>query len=203
MLHHKVEHNTEAWDKLRLGKITSSEWSSMFANKSTAEYRNLIFDTAFERVFARKEIEENHTNMWMERGHIEEDMAVEAYEIETLRKTQSGGFFELNSYIGSSPDRLVGNNGLLEIKCPRAKIHKKYLKSGKIPSIYLPQCTSQLYISGRDWLDFVSYHPDMKISIVRLTLDDRTRSEYDLKIMQVIEEIKQEEFELNIYKNEN
>jgi hypothetical protein len=61
---------------------------------------------------------------------------------------------------GASPDGLVGEDGLIEIKCPRLDTHLQYLADDEIPEEYLPQMLWQLACTERQWIDFVSYHPD-------------------------------------------
>ena len=60
---------------------------------------------------------------------------------------------------------------MLEIKCPKKKTHLKYIESNKLPSIYVPQVQSQLWITKRKWCDFMSYVPNMKPFIIRVYPD--------------------------------
>jgi hypothetical protein len=77
---------------------------------------------------------------------------------------------------GASPDSLVGDDGVLEIKCPKTTTHLTYFKAGVVPEEYVPQCVWELACSGRKWLDFVSYdfrlHEDFNLLIVRMERDD-------------------------------
>jgi len=77
-----------------------------------------------------------------------------------------------NVEAGASPDGLIGEDGLLEIKCPLAHTHVGYLREGVLPPKYIPQVQGQLWVTGRQWCDFVSYHPELKIMIVRVERDD-------------------------------
>ena len=72
------------------------------------------------------------------------------------------GFVELNEYIGCSPDGLVGEDGLVEIKCPDTATHLiDYIKDQKLPTAYTKQIQGQLWITGRRWCDFVSWDPEL------------------------------------------
>lgn len=108
----------------------------------------------------------------MERGKELEVKAVQFYELETGNKTEKIGFcLRDDGAVGASPDRLVGADGLLEIKCPGPVQHILYLLSG-LDADYRCQVQGQLWITGRQWLDFLSYHPDMPDFRVRVERDE-------------------------------
>jgi hypothetical protein len=73
---------------------------------------------------------------------------------------------------GASPDGLVGDEGGIEIKCPLPHTHVSYLRAGDVPSKYIPQIQGCLWITGREWWDFMSYHPAMEDLIVRVYRDE-------------------------------
>ena len=125
MIWHKVDQNGEAWDRLRIGKFTASSFGDLFAHKSTLTYKKAINEVVFGRLTG--EAAENFTNQWMERGHELEPMARGEYEMLTFNTVQEGGFFELNDFIGCSPDGVIDDDGLLEIKCPAANTTIEYL----------------------------------------------------------------------------
>ena len=86
---------------------------------------------------------------------------------------------------GASPDGLVGDDGLLEIKCPfEADIHVEYLRAQALPDKYKPQVMGQLWITGREWCDFLSYHERMKPMLVRVYRDE----EYITVLEQIVNE---------------
>lgn len=74
--------------------------------------------------------------------------------------------------MGCSPDRLVGSDGLLEVKCPAPHTHKHYLRRQRIDTRYYPQVQGQLLITGRRWVDFFSYHPDQPHFKLRIFQDE-------------------------------
>jgi exodeoxyribonuclease (lambda-induced) len=81
-----------------------------------------------------------------------------------------------NDFYGYSPDGLVGDDGLVEYKCPNQKTHTKYLYGNKLPTEYIAQVQGGLYVSKRKWCDFVSFHPnfidDKKLFIIRVYRDE-------------------------------
>ena len=77
---------------------------------------------------------------------------------------------------GYSPDGLLGDDGLLEIKCPMATTHAKYLLDNKMPTDYWQQVQGGLWVSGRRWCDFASFHPNFKekqLFIVKVERDEK------------------------------
>jgi hypothetical protein len=76
---------------------------------------------------------------------------------------------------GCSPDALVGDDGLLQIKCPEAKTHIAYLLKGEMPPDYLPQVHMELFVTGRNWLDFLSYRHGFDSFVIRVTPNDYTK----------------------------
>jgi len=73
---------------------------------------------------------------------------------------------------GASPDGLVGESGLLEVKCPAPHTHVGYLLGDKLPTKYVPQVMGQLAVTGLDFCDFASYCPGLDIFIVRVQRDE-------------------------------
>lgn len=112
-------------------------------------------------------------NMWTERGNELEPEAAAFYEFTKNIQTEVVGFCtnDAGTY-GASPDRLVGEDGLLEIKCPAPHTHVSYMLNGKAEQKYIPQIQGQLLITGRKWCDFISYHPEMPSIIIRIERDD-------------------------------
>jgi hypothetical protein len=80
----------------------------------------------------------------------------------------------LNELVGASPDGLIGDKGLLEIKCLNAANHIEVLKGG-MPSKYKPQVQVQLWVTGREWCDFCVFHPDfperLQLKVTRVAAD--------------------------------
>jgi putative phage-type endonuclease len=164
-----IEQNTDEWLDLRKGKFTASSFADLFATSSTAQFKKAISKVVFERLTG--ESPENFSSQYMDRGHELEPLAVEYYENTTFNDTYNGGFFTDNNYIGASPDRLVNDDGILEVKCPAFNTMIDYLTFGKLPSIYEHQVQGQLWLTNRKWCDFIAFHPKIKPLIIRITPD--------------------------------
>ena len=112
----------------------------------------------------------------MIRGTQLEPFAREAYQEETFSIVEQITMFLSDcGNFGYSPDGLVGDDGLIEIKCPKAITHFQYIIDNKGPSDYWQQLQGGLWLSGRKWIDFVSYHPDFKtkqLFIIRVGRDE-------------------------------
>ncbi len=111
---------------------------------------------------------ENYTNAHMERGNELEESARSIYELQTGHKVEQVGFVEYNEFAGCSPDGLVGEDGLIEIKCQADKKHFRLMLNGvgEIDSGYIWQMQMQLLVTGRKWIDFVAYNPNFKNSLI-------------------------------------
>ena len=110
---------------------------------------------------------------WMGRGQALEGKAVDYYEgVRDLDTTVIGFITNDEGTIGASPDRFVGDEGLLELKCPSEHVHVSYLLTRGVDAEYYPQVQGQLWVTSRKWLDIVSYHPEMPPAIVRVERDD-------------------------------
>lgn len=119
--------------------------------------------------------EPTYANFDMNRGVLLEPYARDMYakynspvrEIGFMRRDES------EWSLGFSPDGLVGEEGLLEIKCPRAKTHLNTILADEVPSQYMPQCQAGLLVSGREWLDFASYVGGMPLWVRRVYPDQQ------------------------------
>jgi hypothetical protein len=120
-------------------------------------------------------ISSTFSNEHMERGHEQEPDARALYEYDTFCDVTNGGFF-CNEFIGCSPDGLVGDNGVIEIKSVIASVHYSNLKRQNVDPAYKWQCIGNLKFTGRDWMDFISYcaefPDDKKLFIHRIQKDD-------------------------------
>lgn len=157
-----VDQGSETWLRLRLAAITASgvkpifkqpDEFSLYARGGISYIRNKVDEALFGEI---KWFETPATN-W---GHENEPLAAEEYSATCDGEVLEVGFVELEPGIACSPDRLVGDNGLLEIKCPfNEKTHEGYLKKQEAPPEYLYQMLHQLYVTQRDWVDFFSFDP--------------------------------------------
>lgn len=182
---HNVQQNSEEWLKLRQGKFTMSKAKDLFMGKQTAGYQKAIYQPVYERL--TDESPESFTSDYMNRGHELEPFAVEEYEFQTFNDTTNGGFWTLGEWIGASPDRMVGDDGLLEIKSPAFNTMINYLLKGQLPSIYHWQVYGQMYVTGRQWCDFMAYHPKLKSLIIRIERDEQIIKELKNKLNESID----------------
>lgn len=127
----------------------------------------------------------------MQRGTELEPEARSYYEL-IAGPVEEIGFCIHNDGFGCSPDGLVGDEGLIEIKCPLSHTQVEYLllSDGKIPSIYYPQVQGQLLVMDRKWCDFLSYHPDMKPLLVRVERDEAYISKLHELLVDLVNNIK-------------
>lgn len=172
MIIHNVRQCSSAWLELRAGIPTASDFESIVTptGKISKAQDNYLYSLLAERIMGRPTTE--HVSMWMERGSQMESEAVEFYELQRDIETIPVGFVTNDAgTIGASPDRLVGDDGLLEIKCPAEHTHVSYLLFKPVDRKYYPQLQGQLWITGRKWVDILSYHPAMPQALVHVERD--------------------------------
>lgn len=144
------EQGSPEWRAERLGRLTGSIASSIFSHSRTVQIQ-----LALERLGVTKE---GFSSADTERGHELEPYARMAYEQATGNIVQQCGFLRLPTIMaGCSPDGLVGDSGMVEIKCPQPHIHIGYLLDTTIPAEYYWQMVHELWVTGREWCHFVSY----------------------------------------------
>ncbi len=164
------EQGAPEWHAARLGMITASRFSDVLAKGQGKTRRAYLLQLAAERLTG--EMQETYTNGDMARGVELEAEAREAYESMYGVSVHQIGFAKLDDWIGASPDGLIETDGGLEIKCPRATTHLQYQDDDCLPTVYTPQVQGQLWVTGRKWWDFMSYHPKLEPFIVRVYRDE-------------------------------
>lgn len=171
-----IEQGSEQWLEQRRGKLTASRMADVMATTKTgvsASRKNYLAQLVAERLTG--EIAESFTNGAMAWGTEHEPLARAEYEIKTDATITQVGFIDHPSIamMGASPDGIIGEDGLIEIKCPNTATHIEYLLGKKVPAKYIPQMSVQLLCTNRAWCDFVSYDPRMpehlRLFIVRYT----------------------------------
>jgi len=179
-----IEQRSEIWFQLKQEKFSASKFKVLGSGKSTSGYQNYINHIIFERLVKSKPVDETYTNIWIENGNTNEPIAVEKYELETFNKTSNGGLFVLDEWVCVSPDRCIGKDGLLEAKCVKYTTQIQYLRKGVLPSEYYEQVHGQIYVTGRQWCDFVSYHEQLPLFITRVHRDENAINEIKTSIEQ-------------------
>ena len=138
---------------------------------------------------------ESYTNSAMEWGIEQEQYACIQYEAREETFVTRTGFWlhPTIKYLGVSPDRLVGDGGLVEVKCPNTTTHLGYLFDKKVPSNYYNQIQCQLWVTGRVWCDFVSYDPRLpkrnQLFVLRVERDDSLIATMQNEVHQFLEEV--------------
>ena len=174
--HRDILQNSEEWFDLRLGKITASVVKQLltptFKIAKNDKVRALAYELAAQRITGRQT--DNFQNWDMERGHIEEDIARAYYSKNTGNKVEEVAFIEtdkLSFILGYSPDGLVGDDGLIEIKSRQQKFQVKTFAEQATPDEYKCQLQTALLVTERDWIDFVQFSNGMPLYIERHTKD--------------------------------
>ena len=167
------EQGTQEWLNSRLGCPSGSGFSNLITatGKPSASAEAYINQLIAEKLTERTT--EVKVNEWMQRGTELEPLARQYFELSTGLEVQEVGFCMADDMdAGVSPDGLVGEDGGLEIKCPAPHTHVKYLRDDKLPVVYKQQVMGCLWITGREWWDFVSYHETMPVLQVRVYRDE-------------------------------
>lgn len=166
------------WLALRAGKITGSRFRAVMAlhkrtGKPNAPRLALVRTLADEIATGIPEYVE--PNEYMAHGTAMEPLARAAYEFIAGCECVVPAFIQHPSieHIGFSPDGLVGDAGMVEIKCPALEgRHMRTVESQACPDDYWPQVQGGMWVAGREWTDFVSYFPEISIEVVRVYRDD-------------------------------
>ena len=168
------------WLDVRCGKVTAFRVADVLAvkrdGKPTAERERYLMELVGERLTG---LATSHylTGPMLE-GSEREPQAADAYAFLHGADIDKVGFVEHPSIAmaGASPDRLVVDLGLVEIKCPTLRTHLDTLLTGEIPEQYLPQMRWQIACTGRAWCDFATWHPGvpphLRLWVKRLHRDD-------------------------------
>ena len=155
-----MDQGSDAWFEARMGKVTASRVADILAKTKSgysASRDNYLAQLVCERLTNEKT--EGFINSAMQRGTDTEPLARAAYESLKDVLVDEVGFVPHPSIImaGASPDGLVGDNGLLEIKCPNTATHIETLLSQTVPGRYNTQMQFQMACTDREWCDFVSF----------------------------------------------
>jgi hypothetical protein len=169
-----VKQGSEAWLRARMGKPTASSFDRILTptGKPSSQAGMYCNELLAEIMLGRPL--DGIKMPWMERGNVLEAEARAYYELQTGKDVETVGFCTTDDErVGASPDGLVGDDGMVEIKCPLAAQHVDFLLSTRGPDkAYFPQLQGQLYVCERQWTDIISYFPGMPEAIVRVERDE-------------------------------
>ena len=167
-----IEQQTQEWYTAKAGLPSSSNFDKIVTTKGdfSKQAQQYMYRLAGERITGERE--STFQSAAMKRGCILEEEARVLYEMLTGETVNQVGLCIADEGFVTSPDGLVGDDGLLEVKCPLMATHVEYLLKGKLPMTYFQQVQGQLLVTGRKWCDFMSYYPAMKPLIVRVERDE-------------------------------
>ncbi len=167
------EQGTTEWFEARRGKVTGSKFGTVMASgrggSESSTRKKYMQQLVAERISGIPT--ESYSNGHMERGHEWEPLAIEEYEFINEVECEAVGFI-CDEDKGASPDRLVGNDGLVEVKTRTGQLQIELLLSGEVPKTHIPQIQGQLWISEREWCDFVCYSKGLKTFTKKVFRDD-------------------------------
>ena len=174
-----IEQNTQEWFAIRCGKVTASRIADIIATtKSGYSASRANYEAQLICEILTGKPAESFTNAAMAWGTETEPLARAQYELKTGNMVNQIGFVvhPKIEQAGASPDGLVDNDGLIEIKCPNTSTHLDTLLAQKVPSKYITQMTWQMVCTGRKWCDFVSYDSrlpeNLQLFVQRIELDE-------------------------------
>ena len=168
------EQNTPEWYAARLGIPTASEFDKILtATGKESTQADAYANRLLAEMIVGHPIKEFEGNGWTERGHEFEQEAANLYALQCDATPVKVGFVTDDAgTVGCSPDRLIGDDGFLEIKNPAAHTHMKYLLDHEaLVKDYWTQVQGQHHVLRRTWGDIMSYFPEMPPVIVRMTPD--------------------------------
>ena len=155
----------DEWLEMRVGKIGGSKLGTIMANNPKAfgePAQKLAVNLALERITGKSQ-ENGYSNDHMIRGLEQEPIARAMYEAERFVDVLNGGFFDSGN-VGVSPDGLVGTDGVIEIKSVIGTTHYKTVARGKFDPAYKWQLYLNLLVTGRNWMDFISYCSEFPVN---------------------------------------
>ena len=184
---HNIKQGTPEWHELKKGRFSATNGSAIGnAGKGLA---TLITEKALDYVFGS---EPTVANYYMAKGNECEPIARMLYELE-YNSVQEVGFVELNEWVGCSPDGLVGDDGLVEIKWYNRNKFLIYTKEGKIDSSHLWQMQFQMFVTGRQWCDYVVYNDCFdRIIVTRIAKDDEKITKIEAGLVIAIPRLQRE-----------
>ncbi len=199
IIHTGIEQGTDEWKRLRLGKLTASRFKDVLAkgrgNAPSKTRESYMMQLVSEILTG--EPQDSFTNKSMEWGNETEPQACAMYELRNDVQVEHVAFIEpeLEAGYGVSPDGLIEGDGLLEIKCPNTTTQIQRVLKGEFPKEYLAQVQGQLWVSSREWCDFVSFDPristDADYFQVRVYRDEEYIKNLEAECFTFISEMKE------------
>jgi len=173
--HYDIEQGTPEWHELRKGVLTSTAIKTLITPTGKLadndKTRAHVYEVAAQRITGRTE--DTFLSFDMMRGHTDEILARDLYARHYAPVNECGFITndKLGFLVGYSPDGLVGEDGLIEIKSAKAKIQVQRIADGCMPTEHIAQVQTGLWVTGRKWCDFISYSNGMAMMVVRVDAD--------------------------------
>jgi len=189
-----VEQGTDEWLEARRGKVTSSMFAAATAKGEGKTKHTYMCKLLAERLTGN--LVENYTNSKLDWGKEQEAGARAMYTFETGMEVDQVGFIKNGAHTGASPDGLVGDDGMLQIKCPDSHTHIGYLLKKTAPTTYMKQIQGEMWVCGRSWSDFVSFdprNPFKDIFIIRVHRDEEFIKKLAEGVNEFVEELLRQE----------
>lgn len=205
-----IEQGSPEWFAQRLGKVTASRVADVIAKTKTGystSRDNYMAQLVCERMTGT--VAESYTNSAMQHGIDNEPLARAAYESikDVLVDEVAMITHPTIEMAGASPDGLVEDDGLVEIKAPQTNTHIDTLLSQTVPGKYITQMQWQMACTGRKWCDFVSFDPrmpeDLRLFIKRVDRDDKLIAELESEVVKFLKELDEKIEKLNKLKENN
>jgi hypothetical protein len=168
------EQGSPEWFRCRMGIPTASEFKTIVAVRKDAREkttRMTYMRKLAAEIIRAEPMEAGYTNAHMERGNEQEDEARDMYAFITGSDPHRVGFVR-NGNKGCSPDSLIGKKGGLEIKSALSHIQLERLQNNVLPAEFRHQIQGGLWVTEREWWDFVSYCPKMRLFHLRVQRDE-------------------------------
>lgn len=203
MIIHTCDQRSADWYAVRAGRLTGSCAKDMLSvlAKGKGEpvgKRDLRIRLALERITRVPLDEDGYVSPAMQRGIDKEAEAIAAYEAHTGNLVRRTGFISHDTLLaGCSLDGDVDNcTGIVEAKCPKATTHLSYMQDGELPSVYRPQITHNMWLTGAAWCDFVSFDdrfpPELALFVVRIPRESLDLVSYELAARLFLAEVADE-----------
>lgn len=180
-----IAQGSTEWLEMRRGIVTCSELDCLLVDgksKSGLGAGAMTYmDTLIGEVITGESADAFTGNRHTERGHELEPVARALYETRFDIKAEQVAII-LNHGVGYSPDAMVGSDGLIEIKTKLPKIQVGVIINGEVPKEHVPQCQGGLWVSEREWLDFISYWPGMPMFVKRVYRDEAVIRKIDQRV---------------------
>jgi len=182
--------NEQEWYDIKVGKFSASTCADLLMAKTTKGYQNLINRIIEERITGvASESKTFQGNSYTNRGHELEPFAREDYEIRNLQTIDIIGVVELDSWVLCSPDGLINDDVLYQAKCPIFNTQREYLAKQKVPGNYYKQMQFELFVSGREFNVFNSFHPSLPAVDIILQRDETIIAEIKQRLSEAKAEV--------------